>query len=100
MFAKSCSLSYAITVLELATVEKKSGLHTLSNYLDDFTFAASNYSGNCYNLMRSFQSICTECAVPLADKKLGNPVTCLTLKCIEIGTDQLCIRIARRKYKS
>lgn len=77
MFAKSCSLSYAITVLELATVEKKSGLHTLS-----------------------FQSICTECAVPLADKKLGNPVTCLTLKCIEIGTDQLCIRIARRKYKS
>lgn len=69
-----CSLSCAIfekfsTFLEWATVEN-SGLDTLSHYLDDFIFARSKGSGNCYNLMRSFQSICTECGIPLAVEKL------------------------------
>lgn len=76
-----CSLSCDIfekfsTFLEWATVEN-SGLDTLSHYLDDFIFAGSKGSGNCYNLMSSFQSICTECGIPLAVEKTQGPVTCL-----------------------
>lgn len=96
-----CSLSCAIfekfsTFLEWATVEN-SGLDTLSHYLDDFIFAGSKGSGNCYNLMSSFQSICTECGIPLAVEKTQGPVTCLIFLGIEIDTDQMCIRIPREK---
>lgn len=96
-----CSLSCAIfekfsTFLEWATVEN-SGLDTLSHYLDDFIFAGSKGSGNCYNLMSSFQSICIEIGVPLAVEKTQGLVTSLTFLGIKIDTNQMCIRIPKEK---
>lgn len=79
------------TLLEWATVKIRVYIHR--SFLDDFRFAGSN----CYNLMRSFQSIGTECDDPLAVENTQGPVTCLTFLGIEIDTNHMSIAILREK---
>ena len=73
--------------------KEKAGLDTLENYLDDFIFTGRNQTGDCKKMMDTFQEICYEFGIPLAEDKTRGPVTCRVFLGLEIDTVEQCIRI-------
>ena len=76
-----CFISYKVFE-DFATflnwlAREKSNVYTIDHYLDDFIFAGNNAT-ICSDIMNTFNSICYELEVPLAEDKSVGPKTCLT----------------------
>jgi hypothetical protein len=64
-------------------LQKKSGLHTVDNYFDDFIFLGIPGTDECSLLMKEYDNLSASLGVPLAVKKEEGPVTkliCLIVK--------------------
>lgn len=75
---------------------EKSNVDTIDHYLDDFIFAGYNAT-ICSEVMNTFNSICYELGVPLAEDKSVGPTTCLTFLGLEIDTIEMLVRIPHPK---
>jgi hypothetical protein len=91
-----CSISCKVfeqfaTFLNWLTT-KFSGFNSVDHYLDDFIFAAPE-AQDCRHIMSTFQHLCSEIGVPLADDKSVGPTTCLTFLGLDIDTVQMLVKI-------
>jgi len=80
-------------------VQKQSGLSSLDHYLDDFIFAGAAHSNNCKYLMDSFQNLCHEISIPLAENKTVGPSTFITFLGLGIDTVNMFVVIPADKIE-
>ena len=64
----------------------------ITHYLDDFLFVGNSRS-NCMALLRTFEMLCAELGVPLAQEKTEGPTQTITYLGLEIDTLQRQIRV-------
>ena len=73
----SCSLFEKFSTFLQWVIQFRTGLDTIDHYLDDFIFIGTDSSEDCLNLMSSFQNLCYELNIPIAEDKTVGPVTVL-----------------------
>ena len=93
----SCALFEKFATFLHKTVALKAGIETLDHYLDDFFFAGESSTDNCTILMDTFNEVCRQLGVPLAENKTVGPTTCITFLGLEIDTVLMLVRIPPEK---
>ena len=78
---------------------RRSNLHSVVHYLDDFMFVGSASSSDCMRLMRLFEGLCLELGVPIALEKTEGPTHCLTFLGLGIDTVSMTIFVPEEKVK-
>ena len=73
----SCSLFEKFSTFLQGVIQFRTGLDTIDHYLDDFIVMGTYSSEDCLNLMSSFQNLCYELNIPIAEDKTVGPVTVL-----------------------
>ena len=86
------------TFIEWATRDRAK-CDRILHYCDDFLAYGSCGEGkeSCLHVLRSFQAVCKEMGVPLAEEKTEGPVPSITFLGLEIDAAQQLIRIPQEK---
>ena len=94
----SCSLFEKFsTFLEFCVKFCCNGENMLvTHYLDDFLFVGNDYH-SCYKLLATFQCICKELGVPLANEKTVGPLRTLSFLGLEINASLGLVRVPEDK---
>lgn len=95
----SCSLFEKFAKFLQYVVTEASGLNSLDHYLDDFMFIGSSGTQNCLRLMNTFQTICNQLGVPIAENKTQGPTTVITFLGLTIDTILMMVRIPEDKLE-
>ncbi|XP_033738793.1 uncharacterized protein LOC117326238 isoform X1 [Pecten maximus] len=106
-----CSISCSLfenfsTFLEWLVIDE-AGHDTVEHYLDDFLFGGAkseteslaSSGGTCQLLMDTFDGLCYELGIPVADEKTEGPTTCLSFWGLEIDTIEMVVRVPLQKVQ-
>ncbi|XP_033733376.1 uncharacterized protein LOC117322521 isoform X1 [Pecten maximus] len=93
----SCNIFEKFSTFIEWLVRDKTGVNTVSHYLDDFIFAGKRGSQDCQILMSTFDNSCRELGVPIAEEKTVGPTTVIIFLGLEIDTVEMLIRIPLQK---
>ena len=74
-------------------VSKRANSDNLDHYLDDFLFAGEAGTDNCKHLMLTFDEICKELGVPIANEKTEGPTTIIEYLGLIIDSQNMMIKI-------
>nr|XP_054749833.1 uncharacterized protein LOC129255509 [Lytechinus pictus] len=78
---------------------KVAGIPNTLHYLDDFLFVGASVV-ECAHLMYSFQALCENFGVPIAEGKTEGPVTVLTFLGLEIDSLAKLVRVPQDKVSA
>ena len=76
---------------------REQGIVHIWHYLDDFFVAGMLGSNECMNALFTMLRICKILGIPLADEKVADPATTITILGIEFDTLQLVLRLPSEK---
>lgn len=74
-------------------MKEKSQSTNVVHYLDDFLLAGRSGTQECSQLTADFLEICSDLGVPLAEEKTIGPTTLLIFLGLEIGTQNMTVKI-------
>lgn len=93
----SCSLFEKFSSFLQWAVQEKTGLYTSDHYLDDFLFLGRPETLECELLMQTFDNLCKNLGVPIAEEKNEGPVTRLCYLGLGIDTEEFKIYVPEEK---